>query len=221
MTSSHCSVKPTPQRYLIGLDLGQTSDFTALCVLERPWGKAGQQEQPTYAARYLHRFQLGTPYTHIVHAVRELLGQQPLAAGATLVVDQTGVGKPVVEMLARGLAGNVNACLWPMQITAGHSFSFVDGAWHVAKRELASCLQVLLSSDRLKIVGALREAAVLTAELLAFRVKITPAGNEMFEAWRERDHDDLVLAVAMAAWIGDKAWPWETRVEEGPGRIIA
>ena len=29
-------------------------------------------------------------------------------------------------------------------------------------------------------------------------------GNETFESWRERDHDDLVLAVALAIWFGDK-----------------
>jgi hypothetical protein len=43
-------------------------------------------------------------------------------------------------------------------------------------------------------------AEVLSKEFLNFRVKITIAGNETFEAWRERDHDDLVFAVAFAAW---------------------
>jgi hypothetical protein len=45
-------------------------------------------------------------------------------------------------------------------------------------------------------------ASALAEELAAFRVKITLAGNETFEAWRERDHDDLVLAVAMALYLG-------------------
>ncbi len=41
------------------------------------------------------------------------------------------------------------------------------------------------------------------SELLAFHVKVKVAANETFEAWRERDHDDLVLAVAMAAWLAE------------------
>jgi hypothetical protein len=41
-------------------------------------------------------------------------------------------------------------------------------------------------------------------ELLAFRVKVAASANETFEAWRERDHDDLVLAVAVAAWTGER-----------------
>jgi hypothetical protein len=45
---------------------------------------------------------------------------------------------------------------------------------------------------------------MLVQELGAFRVKITASANETFEAWRERDHDDLVLAVAMAAWVGQR-----------------
>jgi hypothetical protein len=34
-------------------------------------------------------------------------------------------------------------------------------------------------------------------------VKITPALNETFEAWRERDHDDLVLSVGLASWLAE------------------
>jgi hypothetical protein len=46
-------------------------------------------------------------------------------------------------------------------------------------------------------------------ELQTFSVKITPAGNETFEAWRERDHDDMVLALGFACWVGERAVPWE------------
>ncbi len=41
-------------------------------------------------------------------------------------------------------------------------------------------------------------------ELQNFKVKFTRAGNDTYEAWRESDHDDLVLAAAMAAWFGEK-----------------
>jgi len=47
-------------------------------------------------------------------------------------------------------------------------------------------------------------ASVLVKELENFRVKITVNANETFESWRERDHDDLVLAVAMATWLGER-----------------
>ena len=39
------------------------------------------------------------------------------------------------------------------------------------------------------------------------------SGNETFESWRERDHDDLVLAVALAAWLGERWAAQEVNVE--------
>jgi hypothetical protein len=48
----------------------------------------------------------------------------------------------------------------------------------------------------------------LARELQTFKIKMTAAGNETLESWRERDHDDLVLAVALAAWAGENLhWP--------------
>jgi hypothetical protein len=80
-----------------------------------------------------------------------------------------------------------------------------DGYWHVAKRELVSCVLAVLQSGRLKISTGLREARTLTKELQAFRSKIdTHTGNESWECWRARDHDDLVLATALAIWHGEK-----------------
>jgi hypothetical protein len=44
-------------------------------------------------------------------------------------------------------------------------------------------------------------AEVLKRELLSFRVKLDPrTAHDSYEHWREQDHDDLVLAVACAAW---------------------
>jgi hypothetical protein len=39
------------------------------------------------------------------------------------------------------------------------------------------------------------------------RVKVTPAGNEQFGAWRQGEHDDLVFAVALACWAAKKRYP--------------
>ena len=40
--------------------------------------------------------------------------------------------------------------------------------------------------------------------MATFTTKITTSANETYEAWRERDHDDMVLAVALAIWLGEK-----------------
>ena len=66
-------------------------------------------------------------------------------------------------------------------------------------------LQALLQSRRLRLAPVLPEAATLVRVLAAFQVKVTTATEEELVAWREGAHDDLVLAVAVAAWIGERA----------------
>jgi hypothetical protein len=39
------------------------------------------------------------------------------------------------------------------------------------------------------------------------RVKVTAGGREQFGGWREGEHDDMVLAVALACWGMKKARP--------------
>jgi hypothetical protein len=64
---------------------------------------------------------------------------------------------------------------------------------------------VLLQTERLKVVAKLTLGAVLSQEMLNFRVKIDPiTAHDSYSAWREEDHDDLVLSVALAAWCGEK-----------------
>ena len=72
------------------------------------------------------------------------------------------------------------------------------------KRELVGMVSVLLEQRRLQIADGLPEATILKAELGNFRLKMTAAGNETFSAWRDADHDDLVLAVALACWLGEQ-----------------
>ena len=77
-------------------------------------------------------------------------------------------------------------------------------------------------------IGPLRPPPTLVHELTTFQTKDTLAGNETFGAWREGAHDDLVLAVALAAWFGEHephpyagalAWvPEEDEEERGEPR---
>ncbi|MHB8736953.1 MAG: hypothetical protein ACYC6M_16740, partial [Terriglobales bacterium] len=150
----------------------------------------------------MQRFPLNTPYTEIVPAVARLIGMQPLY-GAPLIVDQTGVGCPVVDMLRR-----TGGWMVPVTITAGHAVTQVeDGSWHVPKKELVTGLQVLMQTRRLRIARGLPDAATLVRELQNFQVKITVAANETFGTWREGQHDDLVLAVALACWWAERCPP--------------
>jgi hypothetical protein len=99
----------------------------------------------------------------------------------------------------------INARIRPITVTGGHQVHpDPRGGWLVPKKELVSTLQVLLQSRRIKIAPTLPDARTLVQELLNFQVKITASANETFGAWREGTHDDLVFAVAIAAWEGER-----------------
>jgi hypothetical protein len=52
--------------------------------------------------------------------------------------------------------------------------------------------------------------------------KISDSGNEQFESWRERDHDDLVLAVALAVWAAEQGLAYQgLRRATPPPRLAA
>ena len=199
-------------RFIVGLDLGQAGDYTALAVLEKVWVEREGQPRARYDVGHLERPPLGTPYPDVVALVRgRVAALLARGAAATLVVDQTGVGRPVVDLLRRA---GVGCPLVPVTITAGHAATEVAGerswerAFHVPKRELVSTLAVLLQTGRLRVAAGLPAAAILIQELLAFRARVTAAGHDAYGAggdWREGAHDDLVLAVALAAWYGEAA----------------
>jgi hypothetical protein len=214
---------------IVGVDLGQQRDPTAICVVERGYVPAGKlynasywvkgrelygAREPVkleYHMRHLERPALGTSYVEVVERVVELLkslGDEELV----LAVDTTGVGRPVADMLKerleRWLEEERNTCLhtaW-ITITGGDSVTKAEGGGiRVPKRDLASAPLVLMQNGQLKIAEALQLAPVLRRELLNFKVKITIAtGHDSYEAWREGDHDDLVLAVALACWCGER-----------------
>lgn len=216
--------------YILGVDLGQAQDYTAIGVLERtehetgeetlgdpppyingkplwPWTKHPVTEHH-YAARHLERLPIGTPYPAQVARVKELSERLARDTGDTplLVVDQTGVGRPVVDMLR---AAELSPAA--VTITGGDTVTQDGRDYRVPKRDLVSSVQVLLQSERLKIASSLKEAATLTAELLAFKVSISLKGHDSYGndvgSWRENPHDDLVLCTALACWYGEHYRP--------------
>jgi len=184
----------------VGLDLGAAGDFTALAAVERVRAEASPLARHPwrYAVRGLERYELGTTYPEIVTRVKDRLAAPPLA-GCRLVVDYTGVGRPVVDMLR---AARIAASVVPVLITSGTRATYHDDdrSWRVPKADLVNTLQVLLQASLIRWSPGLALAETLAKELTEYQTRITAAGNEQFGAWREGQHDDLVLAVALACW---------------------
>ncbi len=205
--------------YYIGLDLGQSKDYTALAVLEvvppppveviegRVVKHVPSKERPALHIRHLERFSLNTRYPAIVAAVGDRV--RALTRGKerpTLVLDKTGVGAPVADLFT-------DAGLAPVAITitASGEPTRVPGGFNVPKRDLVSVVQATLQTKRLRFAEALPDVHTLTQELLNFQYKITAQGNDIYGAWRQEAHDDLVLAVSLAVWVAERIGnvaPW-------------
>jgi len=193
--------------FYLGLDLGNMSDYTALVILEklRVITKVEKFPAPAetdlrYHVRYIQRFDLGTTYPAICDSIKNLTETQELDNQYLVVLDATGVGRPVYQLLREREILTV-----PVTITAGAEEVYTpEGEYHVPKRILASNLLVLFQTGRLKFAEGLPGVDVLIEELKKFRAKISLAGQDIYEAWREGDHDDLVLALALAAWFAER-----------------
>lgn len=135
------------------------------------------------------------------------VGGKPIVA-----MDQTGVGRPVTELLYRRLRetfyvpnSRTRPKLLPVTITGGDTATRARDGYRVPKRDLVAAPLVLMQNGQLKIAEGLKLKDVLVRELKNFRVKINiSTAHDSYEHWREGDHDDLVLSVALACWAGEK-----------------
>jgi hypothetical protein len=179
-------------------------------------GEYGRPAEVPLSVRHLERFELGTKYTDVVDSVADLVRFEPLRRmPAVLLVDKTGVGAAVLDSFTHARIGAVAITL--------HGGSSVTrdpqrAGFRVPKRDLITVTQVLLQNGRLRVASGLPEAETLKRELLNFKVKIDPkTAHDSYEHWRESDHDDLVLAVSMAAWFRQY---WNRHVDAGlPDRL--
>jgi len=182
--------------FYMGLDLGQSADPSALCILEKP---DTESPAPFYHCRHLQRFPLGMKYPVIVEAVQTMLDSPQLKGQCDLVVDASDVGRPVCDLFTQAGLNPI-----AVTITGGTRPNYDRGMWSVPKRILVATLQVLLQGHRLEIVNV-PERATLIREMLAFQVTLTESATDTY-AGRTGTHDDMVLSVALAAWYGGQSF---------------
>jgi hypothetical protein len=199
------------QRFVVGVDLGQSTDPTAIAVLHwrrRPldtWTHEHfvhrQDVQEHLDVRHLERLPLGMAYPSVVQHVADLLARPPLYGDvdfppAELVIDETGVGRAVGDIFeAAGMRPKRVTITAGTEATSGHGLN----RYHVAKTILISQLDAALHTGRLRFAAALADAEAMAEELKDFRRKVSDAGRSSYAA-RTGSHDDLVLSVAIATW---------------------
>ena len=213
--------------YIIGLDLAQSADYTGLVTLQRHETVDGPAR---YDAIVLERWR-GLSYMAVPARVRQAERALQIAArdqrfvrtgrdcalwdacDITLVVDASGVGAAVIDVLADAGLSPV-----PIIITGGFTVHPRDeGGYTVPKANLVAVVEVMLQGRRLQIADDLPHAHTLVSELRNFRYDHTASGRLRYGAgptggedisWRgDGSHDDLLLATALAAWYGETHIP--------------
>ena len=85
-----------------------------------------------------------------------------------------------------------------VSITGGRAVTFDGDIWRVPKRVLVRALVAALEGEQLKVARGLSHTEALTHELQAFERRINARGHDAYNGVGE--HDDLVIAVALATW---------------------
>ncbi len=206
----------------VGLDIGQKQDPTCFCVLEAvkvviekgegwiiPSGPAahGQDILPVpdrtqvqYFCRAIERLPLMTPYPMVAIRMAAIVGglRRYGVSRPRLMVDATGVGQPIVELIADALRG-MNVDLVACTFVHGEKFKKAENGKTatLGKAYLVSRLQALLQTRRLKLPKT-AEAQALGEELEVYEIKVSQDGADTYGAFKTGTHDDMATALGLA-----------------------
>ena len=135
--------------------MGQRRDYSAVAVVERietagygfdhlHWMRTAEGMPDEWVVRHLERMALGTPYTAVTARVVEVVRNPKVRDDCRLVVDATGVGMPVVDMLR---AAHPGCEMTAVVITGGTGERYDKGVWYVPKVDLLARLQGVAGTE--------------------------------------------------------------------------
>jgi hypothetical protein len=204
----------------IGIDIGKRHDPSAIVIAvvedRRPtlpvWSQAPTPKGVThYRVPFLQRLPLETPYPEQVKQLLEYahsgLNEFKKAEGfcslqqCQIMVDVTGVGDAVVDMLKPGMSKI--GMLHPCRLVAGDRLNKINfKEYQIGKAHFVSRLQVLSESRLVHLPPDYPEAQQLAQEMLDFDIDVDEtSGKATFGAMRPGTHDDLVCALGLACLI--------------------
>src|SRR5882724_1394259 len=175
----------------VAVDLGRQECHSAFVVVERI------EEKPTelmdilrgvgvrirYVIRQAERMALGTPYTEVVKRVKSVVGQLAATRGrVVLVVDESGVGAPVVEAMR---AAGMECSLYAIVISSGQQAT----AKSVPRVELLTKMKMMVERGELELAAGCLHGEQLKRELVHLKLSGGGAGDG-------GERDDLALALA-------------------------
>jgi phage FluMu gp28-like protein len=161
--------------YYAGVDFGKLQDYTIITVLKR--------EDALLKLVYSHQFPLETAYTNVIgHMVR---ANQKFGFGNVLV-DETGVGEPILEEIRNQGISNVEGVKFTVQ----------------TKEELLASLKIAMEQDRL----AIPYDRQLCTQINEQQYEYAKSGHLQF-SHPANSHDDMLWSLALAVYASARAPP--------------
>ncbi len=196
---------------IIGVDFGKQRDPTAIVVVEGiKVDRPGLRPEWLFETRHLERLALGTDYRAVGRRIAEVVRNieaRPVALNQyppklTLIVDATGVGRPVTDILKDALHGS-RCKVTPATFTHGDrlvngSSSGHYGELSVGKAFLVSRLQALFQTERIKLPANHPEATAMVDELMNYEIRVSEDASDKMGVFKTGKHDDLATALGLA-----------------------
>jgi hypothetical protein len=208
--------------YHVGLDLAEGTDYTALAAVHEVVEPTKEDTQERrLQLSFLHRFPRRTPYDEIAAAVAGFMQNPDLRPDVVhayapsgrpllvkkdkppaLVVDDTGVGRGIARWLKKyGVKPLVGVTITGSRGGKAQPDPHEGGRWRVPKTQLVFDLINAVDTQRLEVPRGLDQWDVLREELLRFsRKQNEQTGHVRYEHEKAGDHDDMVIALALALW---------------------
>ncbi len=183
---------------LIGVDVGQRAEPSALCVVEIEDRSGPHGTQVHYVVRHLERFPIGTEYPALADRVAQVASGASMrgAHGLHVYLDATELGEPVVELFSVRVREAPVVAVSFIHRDRRHAIRHDEV--QLGKVFLVARLQALLQVGCLHLPRT-AEAERLAADLLEFEIQVAEEPNERYRAVKLGPREELVMALGLAS----------------------
>lgn len=193
------------RQYVIAVDIAKKEDRTVIGI-----GRKSIQRRPDgMMVSYLDLMDMDMvsrmSYPAQARYIARLDGDSVLSGDYDLIVDGTGVGEAVFDMLR-------DEGLNPMKIifTSGDRASAIQArspsgftrreGWNVPKNAMVDTLALALQQRRLRILPGVPFREDIETQMAAFTGRLTKGRNMVYNNETDSIHDDIVSMLMMMAW---------------------
>lgn len=195
-------------RYWLGVDLGQSQDYTALTILLDEclpeWESGHKQILGPRRRTVVHADKFkGVSYPDIVAHVLRTMSNEKLRGKVRLIVDGSGLGRVVSDLLTDASVPHT-----AIQMVAGQNWARKGRYVNVGKTLLLENLSVMFATGDLSFVADLPLRQDILHELETFQLEMTAAGNQVITQGKVgTHHGDLAISLAIAAFASEYLKP--------------